>query len=67
MSIATLETTKPDAELAKELRAEARAALDTLCAIMNRARGHGLTIGFNVGNDQYGRYVVPEISVVRPL
>lgn len=67
MSITALETPMPDAEIAKELRAEARVHLDELCATMNRARVHGLTMGFNIGNDQYGRYVCPDISVVRPL
>jgi hypothetical protein len=65
--LVTLAPGKSDAEAAAEIRAEAGDALKRLCDIMDRAKAAGLAVTFRIGPDQFGRNVVQEIAVVRPL
>jgi hypothetical protein len=61
-------TTIPtDAALAAEVRAELPPLLEQVCAVINRARAHGLIVGFNCNVDQYGRHRPSAIDVTRPL
>jgi hypothetical protein len=61
-------TTIPtDAALAAEVRADMLPLLEQICVILNRARAHGLMIGFNCNVDQYGRHRPSMVDVQRPL
>jgi hypothetical protein len=59
-----LVTTKPDTEVAAELKKEAEAKLLELCAIMNRASRAGFVIGFNVGQIPSG-WVLQTLTIAR--
>ncbi len=58
---------KTDVDLAASYRAELTRALSPIAEILDRAKADGLSISFSVAPDQYGRFVLKEISVVKPL
>jgi hypothetical protein len=58
---------KTDADLAAEFRAELRPLVEQIAKIMERARRHGLNTGFAITWDAYGRAIVQQIDVTRPL
>ena len=62
-----LVTGRTDADLAAEIRAELNAALAPVALILDRARQNGLTVSFGVNPDQYGRFRISDIGIVRPL
>jgi hypothetical protein len=59
-----LVTARPDVEIAAEIKAEALAAMEGVCAVAAKARSAGLWLqaGFTV--DQFGRFV-PTAQVVK--
>jgi hypothetical protein len=56
-----------DADKAKYYRDQLRPLLQACADILNDAGHSGIVIGFNVPRDQFGRHVVGEITVTRPL
>lgn len=56
-----------DAEKAKKYRDEVRPILDQVCALIDTARRDGLEISFGLGPNQFGKQVVQNLGVVKPL
>ena len=65
-AVTRLTPTKPDSEVAAELRAELMPILKQVCDILDRARASGLNIGYSITPDQYGRHAAV-IQIVKPL
>jgi hypothetical protein len=63
----SLVPSKTDAEMAQEIRAELRPLLEQIASIMGRARKSGMNIGWAIGWDNYGRAVINQIDVNKPL
>ncbi len=63
----TLVVGKPDTVLASEFRKELEPVLAKAAEIIDRARASGLSISFNVSADNFGRIVVKDIAIVKPL
>jgi len=61
------EDLRTDASRAESYRRRLGPLLLDLAAIMNEAKADGLVVSFQVAQDQYGRYVAPPVSVVKPL
>jgi hypothetical protein len=66
-NVPTLVPSRSDADLAEEFRAEMRPILDQLVALQNRAARAGLQVGCAIVRDQFGRFFVQTIEVVKPL
>lgn len=67
-SVTKLVPTRPDSEIAAEIRAELAPLLDQVATILGRARqSHGLQVQFNIAPDNFGRMRCQEIIVTRPL
>ncbi len=66
-SVVSIVTAKTDTQLASEAREEITKALGPVVEIMNRAKLNGLSVTFNINADQYGRFAIKEIVVVKPL
>jgi hypothetical protein len=66
-NLLSITPSKPDAQLAEEIRAELVVALGVVSEIMNRANAHGLQIAFNMGRDQFGRNKLHELQIMRIL
>lgn len=67
-SVTKLTPTKPDSEIAAELRAELSPLLAQASGIIDAARRtHGLVVNFSIGPDNFGRIRCQEIVVTRPL
>lgn len=58
---------KTDEEWAAEIRADLHGPLSAICEVMNKAKATGIVVNFAIGQDQYGRFRPPDISIVRPL
>lgn len=56
-----------DASIAQAIRGDMQEPMAKICESMNRARAAGLVVNFTFAPDQYGRFRVPDISVVKPL
>lgn len=65
--VAQLVPGKNDQQLANEYRSELLPLLEKIADIFNRARSNGLNPSFNIGPDNFGRSVVKEIGIVKPL
>lgn len=66
--VASLVTTKSDAELAAEYRRRIGPIMDQVREIVGEARSkHGLIIGFNIGPDQFGRIKVLALDITKSL
>ena len=65
--VVAVPTRPSEKEIAEGLRAELRPVLEAAAAIQQRARAHGLEVGWNIGTDQFGRIQVGPISVTKPL
>ena len=57
----------PDTVKAENYRLELRPILEQAAEVLNRAKADGLVISFSINPDQYGRYRVTEIGIVKPL
>ena len=60
-------TSRPDADVARELREELRPLLDQVLAVQNKAQRAGLQLGFQIARDNFGRNFVQTIEVIKPL
>ena len=56
-----------DQEKADAYRNETRTLLEAFCGLRERAKRDGLVINVAVVWDQYGRSVVGDVSIVKPL
>ncbi len=65
--LSVVDTGKPDAVVAKELRDRATPLLEQVCELMNDARRQGLTLNFQLGTDGFGRSRVASLDIVKPL
>ena len=61
----TNDTTLSDKERAAQYRDEMSRALSAVIDILDRAKQHGLVIGFNIGLDPVGRNQLQSLTVVR--
>lgn len=66
-AVVSLVSGASDAERAQRLRADLEGPLAKVIEVVNEARRDGLVVSFNIGPDAYGRIVVKELSIVRPL
>lgn len=62
-----LPTQPSDRERASDYRARLAPVLEQAAAILNEAAGEGIDVSFQMPRDQYGRWTVPQINVVRVL
>ena len=62
-----VEKLRTDAFVAQETRDALAPLLKEICAVMDRARTAGLSVAFNFQPNQYGKFHVPEVVIVRPL
>ena len=58
---------KNDLEMAREIEADMRIALIAPMEVLQRARSAGLHADFAIGLDNFGRYSIQKISIVKPL
>ena len=56
-----------DAVLAQAIRDEITPLLEQICTICTKARKDGLTVGFNLGFDEYGRQRITSLNITKPL
>lgn len=56
-----------DAQKAATYRAELLPILEKAADVVQRARSEGLTIGFSLAQDEFGRMRVGLINVTKPL
>ena len=54
-----------DAQKAAEYRARLTPIMEQAIAIMNEAKAEGLIVSFSVNGDQWGRFVLSPIGVIR--
>lgn len=66
-NVRALDVGKTDAALAEEYRRDMAPILEQVVDIFNRCKLNGLTPAFNIGLDEYGRYRVTTMNIVRPL
>lgn len=66
-SVIALAPGKSDRQLAEEYRVQLQVVAAPLIDLLNKAKGDGLSIGFNFAPDNYGRVVMKDINVVKPL
>lgn len=62
-----VEAFKTEQQRADDYRIRAAIPLAELAAIMNEAKRDGFQMSFNIGPDQYGRFVPTPVSIVKPL
>ena len=58
---------RTDEMLAKEIYAELLAAMQPVCKTLDKARAAGLHVNLSFGPDPFGRTVMQNVSIVRPL
>lgn len=63
--VATLVPTKPDAEIAAELKKEAETALLGLCQIIDRANRAGFVLQFQLGTVPPGKNIVSTLFLAK--
>lgn len=66
-NLRTVAPSRPDAEVAADLKKQVRDKLEFVVAVMEIARSHGLRLTFSVGLNGFGRYVVQDVDVVKVL
>lgn len=54
---------KPDAEIAKELKAKIIETLQPALKVMDEAKDHGFAISFNLGPDFMGKHNITVLQV----
>lgn len=62
-----LPTGPTDAERAEQYRQALRPVLEEACRLLALARSEGLQINWNLAPDQYGRYVIQALDVLKVL
>ena len=67
MAIEMLPTQLSDRDRAADYRARLGHVLEQAAAILNEAAREGIEVSFQMPRDQYGRWTVPQINVVRVL
>lgn len=65
--IHALQTVKTDSDIAKELRARITAELERVCPICDEAAEYGMQVAFSLGLNQFGKTVVHQITISKPL
>lgn len=58
---------RTDAVTAADLRARATPLLNQLCELVDEARAAGLNLGFGIGQDNFGRTIINQLNIVKPL
>ena len=58
---------RSDREVATDLKARVRVALEGVAALMDEANRSGMQVQFQIGLDGFGRNVVASLNVVRVL
>lgn len=58
---------KTDADVARDLRAEAAPLLAEIAKLMDSARAHGMIMSFTISPDQFGRNRAGEVTIVKAL
>lgn len=67
VSSASVHEIKSDAVLAKEFKDSLRPLLEQQSLIMEQAGRLGMQLGWSVSMNQFGKYVVSEITVTKQL
>lgn len=63
--IAQLVTTKPDAELAEELKKKVEEAYEPFIALLNEYDKYGFNVQAAVGKNAFGKYQVVQLQVIK--
>jgi hypothetical protein len=66
-SIQILPTASNDRDRAADYRARLAPVLEQAATILNEAAREGIEVSFQMPRDQYGRWTIPTINVVRVL
>lgn len=56
---------RPDAEVAEEIRRAMTEKLDALCAVLDEAKSKGFVVNFGVGQDYRGRAVIGSLIIAK--
>lgn len=64
-NVPRLVTTRPDSEVAKELKERVSAALVGVMSVLDDARAAGFQINFNLGNDYLGKTAIQMLTVAK--
>lgn len=60
-----LVTTKPDAEIAKELKEEAMEAVKPILTISDKAAANGFILQFGIGMGPFGKTIVQNLDLIK--
>lgn len=63
----TVTTLQSDADFAAELKVEARTLLEQVGAVMDKAKARGMSMNFQLANNEFGKTAIQALSVVKPL
>jgi hypothetical protein len=63
--VATLVPTKPEADIAAELKKELSDKLIEVCAVMDRANKAGFVVSFGLGTVPPGKNVIAQLTVAK--
>ena len=58
---------KTEAQKADAYRVKCAPLLEAFAALMNEAKRDGFQLSFTMTADQFGRFVAPPVSIVKPL
>jgi len=64
-SIAQLVTSRPDVDVAKDLKIEILAKLEEVCAIADKVVASGFQLAFNIGPRWDGKQIVTLLTIVK--
>lgn len=65
MEVATLVPTKPEKDIAEEIKKEVTGKLIEICAIMDMANRSGFVVGFSLGTIPPGKNIVQQLTVAK--
>lgn len=63
--VLNLITTKPDAEIAAEIRADITTSLEAMCKRMDKAKADGFIVQFQLAADGLGRQFISNLIVAK--
>ena len=63
--VVKLATTKPEAEIAAEMKKRITAKLEELCGILNEATDAGFHVAYGTGSSPMGRQIVTQVVVMK--
>lgn len=63
--VAHLVAGRPDADVAKDIKAEMIAKLEEVCAAIDRAKAAGFEVTFNLGKRWDGKEVITHLTVAK--